>query len=732
MWDDITEKLLNACTELETKLKPGEVITLSNITNENGEHIQTPIVSDPAKGHDINKTLSEAMSSIEMMERKMDAGCVLKEHQNENEIVTDFQHACKLGLASAEGLENPNQVKTVFDGLANAFARYVEGDNYQNTVGSCVFEHLGPDSSPEMDHSLTFNLSVSFRLCCSLVNDIVANGQIQEEEDFEQHQVFPAPIGIDQHDERMDKITQQFAKVKDEHGIMDRIRLIAYLKDYIQIMHMYLATSRQMDDQFVRHLMNYSREIFLLADKIEKESLNYEYVNVKLKTRELIYGFDPLMNYSKMTSGYPKATVTVEKNYFYKWIRAMCEDVQNALKLATSNHLYTINELGWNFARKAPCLIPRSITALILSIKLTVPQTTIVVSPPLYGELTADDISVALKHIVIDDLYMFCNKPKMFNDKKFGGDKFTQWFQPLCLAIDRMLPSICETATRQIFTYLHAINRFQEISAQAKELDQHFMSFNKSRKKMKKNESMIYPFSNMMQLYTMLWTFTCAEKYLLLGFELELFTRREFQMVCWMLTYVIERKMEVVQTAVAWFIATDKKKMDRDQTTYQAYLSTLCTRGQVLLNYAYGIYIACSVEQSATDKKETGTSTMCPESRIFKKRFGQLCSSLGENPESLYDAFTKFEIDCSQKNLTETFEVSRLYAEQLPQETGIVWSLGSIVRKSSGELANRIATDKMLNLVKANIVATKLMNLPGKRMVVKVDPDASLPVMKLI
>ena len=88
-----------------------------------------------------------------------------------------------------------------------------------------------------------------------------------------------------------------------------------------------------------------------------------------------------------------------------------------------------------------------------------------------------------------------------------------------------------------------------------------------------------------------------------------------------MLTYVIERKMEVVQTAVAWFIATDKKKMDRDQTTYQAYLSTLCTRGQVLLNYAYGIYIACSVEQSATDKKETGTSTMCPESRIFKKRF---------------------------------------------------------------------------------------------------------------
>ena len=193
----------------------------------------------------------------------------------------------------------------------------------------------------------------------------------------------------------------------------------------------------------------------------------------------------------------------------------MCEDVQNALKLATSNHLYTINELGWNFARKAPCLIPRSITALILSIKLTVPQTTIVVSPPLYGELTADDISVALKHIVIDDLYMFCNKPKMFNDKKFGGDKFTQWFQPLCLAIDRMLPSICETATRQIFTYLHAINRFQEISAQAKELDQHFMSFNKSRKKMKKNESMIYPFSNMMQLYTMLWTFTCAEKYLL-------------------------------------------------------------------------------------------------------------------------------------------------------------------------------------------------------------------------
>lgn len=325
---------------------------------------------------------------------------------------------------------------------------------------------------------------------------------------------------------------------------------------------------------------------------------------------------------------------------------------------------------------------------------------------------------------------MFCNKPKLFNDRKFGGEQFSKFFQPICLAIDRMLPSICETSTRQIFTYLHAINRFYEIIPHAIELDGHFCSFNKTRKK-KKNETIIYPFGKMMELYTKLWMYVCAEKYLLLGFELELYTRREFQMVCWFLSYIIEKKLEVCQTAVAWFIATEKKKMDRDQHTYQAYLSNLCTRGQVLLNYVYGIYIACASESEKLGNNNNKTSTMCPEHRNFKKRFGQLCNSLGENCEELFSAYQKFEIDLSKKNLADTFELSRLYAEQLG-ENSFVWSLGSIVRKSSGDLANKIAGDKMLNLVKANIVATKLMNLPGKKMVIKTDPEASLPVMKLV
>ena len=136
MWEDITDQLLSSCAELENQLKPGEIVTLSNIINENGENVQTPIVSDPAKGKDISKTLSEAMSSIEMMERKMDAGCVLKEYEKENEIVTSFEHACELGLANKDGLENTDQMRTVFDGLANAFARYRNCQKLKNSLTS--------------------------------------------------------------------------------------------------------------------------------------------------------------------------------------------------------------------------------------------------------------------------------------------------------------------------------------------------------------------------------------------------------------------------------------------------------------------------------------------------------------------------------------------------------------------------------------------------------------------
>jgi len=550
------------------------------------------------------------------------------------------------------------------------------------------------------------------------------------------HQIFSTEINLEEHTDRMTQFSN--LNVTDEYGVSHRLKLINHLQDFVQLMHAYLVSKRVLDNDFLGFLKKYAVNIKALAETIQKDFMGYEDVTLQKKTREFTFGFDQLMSYSRVQSGYPKAPVKTSRDYFYTWLQNMCDDVLQVVNLATCQKLYSVNELGWNFTRRHPSLIPRAIAALILSIKLTIsPDYSLLDNSnnsPLYGELPADQVSVALKRIGLDDIFLFSNKAKVFADKKFGGDLFAQWFSPTCIVIDRLLPAICETPSRQYFTYLYGIRRLYELQEQASIADGELAKHNKSPRKKKSKDSPCYPFTKCLQTYTKFLRYTTAEKHILLGFELELYTRKEFEMVTYIMTYILELKIGALEEILPTFIIT--KQTDRDQYQYKQYLETIYLRSQTMLNYMYGLFIAC--KQQACE--QMSKMSLATERTIFVKRFGTFCESMGLEALELYDGYKAFKIDTSPKSLLDHFNQAQNFCSQLGS-TSLIWSMGSITRKSSSDLPVKIAGDKMAQLIKVNVIASKLLvmaQLPAvtkpfnKKLVIRVDSEASLPVLKLV
>ena len=121
------------------------------------------------------------------------------------------------------------------------------------------------------------------------------------------HQIFSTEINLEEHTDRMTQFSN--LNVTDEYGVSHRLKLINHLQDFVQLMHAYLVSKRVLDNDFLGFLKKYAVNIKALAQTIQKDFMGYEDVTLQKKTREFTFGFDQLMSYSRVQSGYPKAPV---------------------------------------------------------------------------------------------------------------------------------------------------------------------------------------------------------------------------------------------------------------------------------------------------------------------------------------------------------------------------------------------------------------------------------------
>ena len=356
-WRDVTNQILSCLTSAD--LSPGQVIT----TNNNGQ----PSSIKLEDGTQIADSLTQAMSAMEMMEPKMDASCTFKKLLDNKHLVQNFEDAKRLKLASTKKTETDQEILTVFDTMANYFSRFLEGDFYPNSMGSCVYnlsdclvthglsnEQLKKLISEDSENDTISNsICILFRICAKNASDLITFAGIHEEEDFSPFQIFDTegtgqgPCDSDFYCDKIESILKTNKKYKDTSSpIFQRLQLLITFTELIQYLHHILQSpGNKCDNTFARATNNYCQIIKNRANNIlksieedekiedeKKRKLNLKIVSdLGSRPEGLVFGFDPFMAYPDMAGGFPRPSNFESRGYFYKWLVQVLDDVMSAI-----------------------------------------------------------------------------------------------------------------------------------------------------------------------------------------------------------------------------------------------------------------------------------------------------------------------------------------------------------------------------------------------------------------
>ena len=162
----------------------------------------TSFLQDAASGmvvgqmvHDETFNLLEAMSALELMDPKMDAGC------NQQKSIT-VDEAIAQGKAPTE-LSNA-QILSVMDELAACEASFHEGQSLTQTAFTCLYMHRPSLAPPVLRAYINMILKT-----CAAVRRIVMDADVFEEEDFIGSRFNVGVIGEDQAPDEVSKQLQQ-------------------------------------------------------------------------------------------------------------------------------------------------------------------------------------------------------------------------------------------------------------------------------------------------------------------------------------------------------------------------------------------------------------------------------------------------------------------------------------------------------------------------------------------
>ena len=150
-WQEVTPAFLSACQDLAL----GELL------------------------HDEMFGLFEAMSAIEMMDPKMDAGMLCNRANN---VPVTWEEAVESGDVVLTGLETRDVIILV-DQTLSCLVTWLEGHSLAQTVMTNLYLHH-PD---RLQCVVLRAISVAFLKIVDVIKDIISKAGVFEEEDFQPH-----------------------------------------------------------------------------------------------------------------------------------------------------------------------------------------------------------------------------------------------------------------------------------------------------------------------------------------------------------------------------------------------------------------------------------------------------------------------------------------------------------------------------------------------------------------
>ncbi|KQK01201.1 N-alpha-acetyltransferase 35, NatC auxiliary subunit [Brachypodium distachyon] len=500
--------------------------------------------------HGENFSLFAAMSALEIMDPKMDSGIERSGYYSIEEAIEDGIAPVPLSLDRTLDIQ---RTLDVIDHLFSCEATWHKGHTLAQTVFTCIYLMKMERIS---SHAVLNSFCRILRATCNAVVAVVSTARTHEEEDL-----FTMSFGLPLKDEGDDKCLSVLNSVEEtvsrqlrackSHALSKRKTLegLESLQDNPDVEEGYCRAllCRLRFRKHFHHVVTCLRRPhgrgLDLARKHVASCLSE--LSLMLKSQEFLksqsnitlqqgdescttasgcrpFGFDVSLNSRLMSAAPPRAvkilTWSDALGYFEKLLRDLDVICSLSLDPVLENVLHFIAQ----FQKSVPDLVPRAFL-----------QTLLVQDGKLYGrDLFCDVISRAL------------SLPDIIGDKEFQMNEFVVQLGQLVI---NLLKILCTNTAWQRRKLGKSLQDWSTISIQLELALKR--EFGETRNVLD-HENMCMRVSKQLLVWTQEQTYWVASRFLILGFELDLYSPSEYCMVYWYMHVVFIKLIEKMQLRI--------------------------------------------------------------------------------------------------------------------------------------------------------------------------------------
>lgn len=311
--------------------------------------------------------LFEAMSAIEMMDKKMDIGMI-----DEKEKALTFEAAIKTGQLKLDNLEC-DELIGIFDALFSCLVSWLEGHSPAQTIFTCLYLH---DTTHIQDKYLLSYCNGILKLT-GVIRKFITSARVYEEEDFQ-----PAIYNFNLCNELSDQ--KVVAMMKDaENDIQKKLRAVdSSSESYENLMAVFnrMKFTRLLlqsllllypTKSFSPNEMEMSEISKLLTNAIElvpaiKKTISMGTQPDDNNDTPNIFGFSPMVNQRLLPPTFPRYTKIKDRLATYCYLDILSQNLKHACKIISCTSFQAALNFFMEFSKKSgSCLLSRSVLQVL-------------------------------------------------------------------------------------------------------------------------------------------------------------------------------------------------------------------------------------------------------------------------------------------------------------------------------------------------------------------------------
>ncbi|XP_042225794.1 N-alpha-acetyltransferase 35, NatC auxiliary subunit-like isoform X2 [Homarus americanus] len=478
--------------------------------------------------HDDIFGLFEAMSAIEMMDPKMDAGMMC----NRGKKVLNFDQAVKAGALKLNNL-TMEELVGIMDSMLACLVTWLEGHSAAQTILTCLYLH----KPLSIEDRALRAFSIQTLKLIAIINNIVHSAGVFEEEDFQ-----PALYGygvcsevsevraggmmreVEEELQRAVKATRNRQgepwdpKMQKQHE--DAVALFSRIR-FMRLFYAALAAIMRREQVSIpeaeRCLVSCNELVCIMQNTIgrglrPKQPKDEEGNKVDYP---VIMGFEPLVNQRLLPPTFPRYTRLRTRKEAMNYLEEMVGRLRHITKITHCTTFHTALEFIEHFSESRPCVLSRSLAQVLY-----------LGGDKLWGgQGMAEALREAARSFICPPA-LLPKAPVMSNVQ--AKDYVDSFFNRCVRPFEQLIQTCGHNRARQRDKVAHLLEEFAMLQDEADKVDAYL--HNVLLKSDQPRPHLAY-----LGTWVLYHTLRLMIKYLLTGFTLELYAVHEYHYVYWYL-----------------------------------------------------------------------------------------------------------------------------------------------------------------------------------------------------